>query len=168
MIKKLFCLSLTLILAFCVYGCSNSTDETTTLPESSQSESSVDLAVIMDDISANAQMPAECIDIITNADLLDYYGIEASLVKSFAVRMNASGYQDEIVMIEAVDNASADAVAAILEERLADSAESMRTYLPEQYEIIQNCSVETNGEYVSMFVSADAQTMIEIFNSYFA
>lgn len=164
MIKKILCIFVAAALVLSLAACSGSG---TPDSGSEQGKKEIVLSEIMDDISANAELPEECIDILTDADLLDYYGIEASLVKSFAIRMNASGYQDELVMIEAVDNAAASEISALLEQKLADDAEAMRTYLPEQYEIIRSCGVDTNGVYVSMFVSADAATMIDIYNSYF-
>ena len=38
------------------------------------------------------------------------------------------------------------------------------SYSAEQLDLIKNCSVTTDGNYVSMIVSKDASGMLEIYN----
>ena len=124
------------------------------------------LADVMTEIAAKAKMPAETIDLKTNEDLEDYYGLDPALIRSFAIRQNASGYEDEIVMIEANDEESAHAVAAMLESHRDDNREAMRNYSPEMFELLSKTTVDIHGRYVTMFVSADADAMKAIFSQH--
>ena len=126
----------------------------------------LDLSGIMTEIAMKTTMPAETIDLETNEDLEDYYGLDPALISSFAIRQNASGYEDEIVMIEANDEESAHAVAAMLESHRDDNREAMRNYSPEMFELLSKTTVDIHGRYVTMFVSAEADAMKTIFSQH--
>ena len=108
-------------------------------------------------------------DDITNSELLlDYYGINAEDVKSFAVKFNGTGIKcDEIIMIEAASDEALEKISTALNNRLEDVKNQMNNYLPDEYEIASKCKVETVGNYVVLFISPDAQRMTEIFKSKF-
>lgn len=148
--------ALAAVLVCCFAGCSDA-----------RQEKNVDLAQIMAKIAETAQMPEETVDIVSAEDLLDYYGIDAQKTESYSICINASGYQDELVMIKATSEETAKEIEGILNERLADSKEAMRNYSPEQFDILEKSHIDVSGKYVSMFVSADAATMIQVYNSFF-
>ncbi len=126
----------------------------------------LDLPGIMTEIAMKTEMPAETVDLETDEDLEDYYGLDPALIRSFAIRQNASGYEDEIVMVEAIDETSAHAVAAMLESHRDDNREAMRNYSPEMFELLSKTTVDIHGRYVTMFVSAEAEAMKTIFNAH--
>lgn len=128
----------------------------------------LDLPGIMTELAAKTKMPAEFIDIQTDEDLMDYYGLDAKLIRSYAIRQNASGYEDEIVMVEANDEAAALTVATMLESHRDDNKVAMRDYSPDMFELLNKTTVDVHGRYVSMFVSADAENMKAIFNEHLA
>lgn len=111
-------------------------------------------------------MPAETVE-LTADDLIDYYGIEADKVAQCAAVQDACGYKDEIVMIKAVDDASAKEIEALLNEHIEYQKDSMKDYDPDQYQILGSSEVINNGVYVAMFISAEQSTMAEIFNGSF-
>ena len=77
----------------------------------------LDLPGILSEIAMKVEnMPKETVDLETDEDLEDYYGLDPALIRSFAIRQNASGFEDEIVLIEANDEASARSVADMLEQ----------------------------------------------------
>ena len=133
-----------------------------------EAEKTLDLPGIMTEIAMKTEMPAEYIDIQTDEDLMDYYGLDAKLIRAYAIRQNASGYEDEIVMVEANDEAGAQAVAAMLESHRNDNKTAMRGYSPDMFELLSKTTVDIHGRYVTMFVSADAETMKTIFNDHLA
>ncbi|MBR5774600.1 MAG: DUF4358 domain-containing protein, partial [Clostridia bacterium] len=128
----------------------------------------VDLKQVMTEIETSVTLP-ENMDDITNADLLlQYYGIDVADVKSFAVKINGTGIKcDEIVMIEATDADALGRIKTCLENRLDDVKNQMNNYLPDEYKIAAACKAETVGNYATLFISADAKTMTDIFNSKF-
>jgi len=161
--KKIICLIMVSMLLFSLCACGGNTDTTTTTKNVQ-----LDLAQIMTEIESAVTLP-ENMDDITNSDLLlQYYGIEADDVKSFAVKINGTGIKcDEVVMIEAVDADALGRIKTCLENRLDDVKNQMNNYLPDEYRIAAACSVRTVGNYATLFISPDANTMTDIFNSKF-
>lgn len=97
--------------------------------------------------------------------LLDLYGIEAEAVKSSACFVTMGGaFPDEIIMVEAVDSAAAKEIAQKLESRLADVSNQAQNYDAESYAQFQKCKVQTDGVYVALFISAQAEQMQKLFN----
>ena len=162
--KKIICLLMVSMLLFAMCACGGGNTDTTTTTKNVQ----LDLKQIMTEIESTVTLP-ENMDDITNADLLlQYYGIDAKDVKSFAVKINGTGIKcDEIVMIEAVDSDALGRIKTCLENRLEDVKNQMNNYLPDEYKIAAACSVRTVGNYATLFISHDANTMTDIFNSKF-
>ncbi|MCR5635898.1 MAG: DUF4358 domain-containing protein [Clostridiales bacterium] len=159
--KKIAAIIICLIIAVLACGCSN--DSSTASLKSDEG-----LKAIMQSIKDQVTLSDDMMTVSDSSKLLDYYGIDSATVKDFQVMMNSSGVeQDEIVMIEAVDEDSANTISEKLNARLEDKKNQMKNYLPDQYAMLQKCSVERKGLYVYMFLSDDAKTMESIFNSYF-
>ena len=159
--KKTVAIVVCLMLALLACGCSNNSSNASL-------SSDEGLKAIMQSIKDQITLSDDMMTVSDSSKLLDYYGIESSTVKDFQVMMNSSGVeQDEIVMIEAIDEDSANIIAEKLNARLEDKKNQMKNYLPDQYAMLQKCSVEQKGLYVYMFLSDDAKTMQNIFNSYF-
>lgn len=163
MMKKIVCLIMVSMLLFSLCACGDNADTTTTAKNVQ-----LDLTQIMTEIESSVTLP-ENMDDITNSDLLlQYYGIEAKDVKSFAVKINGTGIKcDEIVMIKAVDADALGRIKTCLENRLEDVKSQMNNYLPDEYKIAAACSVQTVGNYATLFISPDAKSMTDIFNSKF-
>lgn len=117
-------------------------------------------------ITESVAMPEETVELAAE-DLSDYYGIEADKVAEFAAVQDACGYKDEIVIVKAVDEASAAEIEALLNEHIEYQKDSMKNYDPAQYDILGSSEVITNGVYVAMFISAEQSTMAEIYNGFF-
>lgn len=161
--KKIICLIMVSMLLLSLCACTGNTDTTTTAKNVQ-----LDLAQIMTEIESSVTLP-ENMDDITNSDLLlQYYGIEAKDVKSFAVKINGTGIKcDEVVMIEATDADALGRIKTCLENRLDDVKNQMNNYLPDEYKIAAACSVQTVGNYATLFISPDAKSMTDLFNSKF-
>ena len=127
----------------------------------------LDLPGILSEIAMKVEnMPKETVDLETDEDLEDYYGLDPALIRSFAIRQNASGFEDEIVLIEANDEASARSVADTLEQYRQDRMNEMRDYSPDMFTLLSKTTVDVHGRYVTMFVSAEADAMKAIFNDH--
>lgn len=109
---------------------------------------------------------SEMNELTSAASLTRYYGITEEQVEEFAGGINNSGVeQEEIVLVKATDNDAAAAVKTALENRYNAKLNENKNYNPEQAAIIEKCSVEQNGLYVSMIISPNADKITEIYKA---
>lgn len=95
-----------------------------------------------------------------SADDLSRYGIKAEDVEESAGGVNKSGVdQEEIVLVKAKDADAAKRVEDALNKRLESKLNETKNYNPEQYAIVEKCSVDVDGNYVSMIISINAEAM---------
>ena len=106
---------------------------------------------------------------INSADLLlSFYGINEADAKQYVAYVSSISTQvDEIVMFEAVDSEAADRIKTALQTRYDSQYSANKNYLPDQAAIIKECEVSQNGNYVRMFISPDAGTMVSVYNEAF-
>lgn len=98
--------------------------------------------------------------------LEDLYNISVESVKTSACFITMGGaFPDEIVMVEAVDAKAAQEIAQKLEARLADVTNQAQNYDADSFALLKACKVETVGNYVHLFISAQSAQMREIFNA---
>ena len=84
-----------------------------------------------------------------SVDDLGRYGIKAEDVKEFAGGVNKSGVnQEEIIMVLATDGDAAERIEKSLNNRLESKKNETKNYNPEQYAIMEDCTVDTNNNYV--------------------
>ncbi len=126
----------------------------------------VNVKEVYQKITESVTMPKETVELVAD-DLTDYYGIEADKVADFVAVQDACGYKDEIVIIKAVDDASATEIADLLNKHIDYQKDSMKNYDPAQFSILGTSEVVSNGSYVAMFISADQSKMAEIYNGFF-
>ncbi|MBQ3265775.1 MAG: DUF4358 domain-containing protein [Ruminococcus sp.] len=94
------------------------------------------------------------------SDLNRFYGIAAEDVKEFAGGINNSGVkQEEIVMVLASDADAAERIATALTNRLNSKLNETKNYNPEQYAIVEKATVDTDNNYVSLFISENCDAM---------
>lgn len=123
----------------------------------------VDLSSVMATI--DTEYPNEMQDITTTDDLNKYYSIDAADVKSFAAEYNKNGGVDEVILIEATDADAAKRVEEKLQTRYNSKKQQGASYSAEDLQVINECSVKTNGNFVSLIVSSNASGMEEIYNT---
>ena len=98
--------------------------------------------------------------------LTELYGIEQEDLKSAACIITMGGaFPDEIIMTEAVDAAAAQRIAQKLEARLADVTNQAQNYDAESYALLEKCKVQTAGNYVTLFISAQNEQLQQIFDA---
>lgn len=96
--------------------------------------------------------------------VLDFYGIDpADYTEAVFYQSFDSMLADEVVLVNAVDDAAADRVEEMLNVRLEAKAEEAKGYSPEQFAIIEKCSVIRDGMNVIMIVSPKKDVLVEIF-----
>lgn len=121
----------------------------------------VDLQAVMDQFELSEDMMP-----LTLADLNDIYflDIDEADVAQCVAAVHTSGINcDEIILFEATSEEAAGRLRAVLDARYQAKLDEMENYLPEQYAIIQQCGVAQSGNFVSMIVSPDAQTLVPLY-----
>lgn len=162
--KKIISLALCLLLALCLTACGGNEDAT----EPAANEDAVvavDLTAVLEQIKTDCAL-TDARNI--NADsLFDIYGVAAEQYTQAACCMVPTGvFPAEVLMFEAVDAAAAADIASKLELRLQEVKNQSQSYDAENYALAQQCAVNTNGNIVTLFISADFSAMNDILNGY--
>ena len=103
---------------------------------------------------------------VPNDVIADYYGIFPGDYSDSIFMMNTDSLKaDEIVIIRAVDEEAAKRVAGRLKQRLTDKALEAEVYSPEQFAVINGCTVTQDGLWLSMIVSPDADRLVAAYKN---
>lgn len=144
----------------------NTTDEpnqTETQEPAGEPAADVDLEALKAQMLSDAGI-ADYIDVPTE-NLSSLYGIDAAQVVSAAAfnAMTGGAFPEEVVMVQAADEAAAADVAAKLEARLDSIAQQAASYDPDSLELAGNCDVVTAGVYVGLFFTQHYDAMVSAF-----
>ena len=101
-----------------------------------------------------------------DATLFAMYGINASDLEEYVCMMPLMGVHSTEFFIAEVKDGKMDTVKAGIAKRQADLDAQWSQYLPEQYELVKNYKLVTNGSYVLFAISEYAGDAVTIFNSY--
>ncbi len=100
---------------------------------------------------------------IDSDQLLDVYGIaQEDYTESASFATMSGAFPHEVIMLRAVDGAAAERITEKLQSRLDEVRNQYRDYDAENYAIAQECSVNTEGLIVSLFMSPDHDVMQDI------
>lgn len=103
---------------------------------------------------------------ITAPDLEAYYGITAVQYVQFSGKVSGIGTSAaEIVIIEAVDSATASDIEEKAKTRLEDKLRQAEGYLPEEYDIVKQGVVRKDGNYVALFVTGNMDEVIAAYET---
>lgn len=151
--KKIAICLLSLVLSLCMLTACGTAD--------------VDLKTVFDDI--NTQFGITDLTVIEEASKLNrYYMIEEDTVEQFAAEFSAeSSVFTEIVLIKAVDEAAATEIATLLNNHYQSRLSEAKSYNPESVAMLEGCSVEQNGVYVSLIIADNAADIKAVYDSYF-
>lgn len=104
---------------------------------------------------------------ISEDELDVLYGINKADIAYFAGCVTTDSLsKDEVIVIEAMDEGEANTIRDRLQDHYDKILAECKEYLPEEYEVVQNCNVVKDGIYVTLFISTDAEEMNKIYNSY--
>ena len=125
---------------------------------------SANLNDVMSQISTQVSM-GDMMD-YTTEDLKGAFGIDAADIKQCVAKVASDGITaDEVIMIEAVDSDAATRIFDQLTAHYQAKANENINYNPGQYAVIEKCSVEREGNFVTLFISPDAAKMTSAFQS---
>ena len=102
---------------------------------------------------------------LSESDISSMYGIDLNDVTAFAGEIDSTGLRtDEFLIIEAKNNESADRILTKMKARQTQRMNEAKNYNPEGYATVQKSPVAKKGNYVYLFFSEDADTMVNILN----
>lgn len=100
------------------------------------------------------------------ATLASLYGIDTSSLVSYVCKMPMMAVQATEFFIAEVKDGQMDTVKAGILKRQADLEQQWSSYLPEQYELVKNYQLVTNGNYLLFAISDQNDAVVNAFNSY--
>lgn len=130
-----------------------------------QKQADMNVQEVMDALLEQA--PIEGGIALTQDDMLNFYGIQEEDMKSFAADLAADGITaQEIVLVEAASEDSAEEVEAKLQSRLDARRNEFNGYLPDQYAVVEKSEVKRDGVYVRLIISPQQEELVKLYNSY--
>lgn len=93
----------------------------------------------------------------------NYYNIDPALLEEYVFSMSEEATSAETVVIyEMKDKADADTISAALQLVIEEKSGEMENYLPGQYDIVKKSAVKTEGSYVYLVISEQADAIEKI------
>lgn len=127
-------------------------------------------APAVSDIAAKIQ---ETVDLseMNEADgqkLTRLYGINSEDVEEYWIMVPGSNIKaQEIAVIKAKDSDKAEEIVEKLQARVERQANSFKDYIPDEYFLIQNHVLKSQGNYVFLVISEESDEAEKIFDSFF-
>ncbi len=129
------------------------------------SSSGADLSEVMDKLNSEFNLSLTKLESVD--DLNTYYSIDTADVKQFAAEIDSNNNASkEIVLVEAVDAEAADRVEAALTTRYNSIYSQYASYSAEQLDMVKQCKVTKDGNFVSMIVAENAPDMLNVYYEY--
>ena len=120
-----------------------------------------DISALRDDDGALSEMAfLEA----TDDDLANLYNINAADLDGYVVKVPMMNVSATEFFIAKVKDGKMDTVKAALESRQANLDQQWSSYLPDQYELVQNYKLTTNGSYIFFGISKFAGQAEGLFN----
>ena len=122
----------------------------------------VDLPELWASMEENLELPA-MMEMDDNA--LDFlYGMDAADLESYVGRIPMMNVHATEFFLAKVKDGKMDDVKKILENRQSNLEQQWSQYLPDQYALVKNAKLVTNGNYVLFCISEDADSVVNAFN----
>lgn len=159
--RRLIAMVLAASMLLCLCGCKADTPEETQAPVVTQeSGAPVNMELIYEEIAS--RMPEMIL--MDETTMLNFCGIQADDCVQVVAAICADGLiTDEVWLIEAKDAAALEKLKSLAETRLQMKGEESITYSPEQYAVVQEAKIITDGMYMALIVSPDVDALAEIF-----
>ncbi len=95
--------------------------------------------------------------------IMNYYGIDASLLDEYVFSMSEDAAQAEtVIVMKAKDAADIDGLVSCLQVVIDEKKTEMENYIPEQFAIVEKSEVQTTGDYVWLVISEQADAISKI------
>lgn len=167
-LTRLFFAALALVLALNLFGCAAAPAEPSATPEPTPTpvpEVNVPVQDIADKLLAMEDMFPSAMGFMGEEMITESCGLDFSLLSEYSLNdpmMNVHAHMLYIAKVK--DEADVPAVEEAFGKRLTLMQDIFSTYLPAQYDLAMAGQVVSNGKYVLMVVSNDAQAVVDEFN----
>ncbi len=92
--------------------------------------------------------------------MMNFLGIDAADCANYAVYICGDGLRaDEVWLIEAKDEAALGRLKEMAEARMQAKVNETISYVPDQYVIVEQGVILTNGLYLALLVSPDVEAL---------
>ena len=167
-LTRLFFAALALVLALNLFGCAAAPAEPSATPEPTPTpvpEVNVPVQDIADKLLAMEDMFPSAMGFMGEEMITESCGLDVSLLSEYSLNdpmMNVHSHMLYVAKVK--DEADVPAVEEAFGKRLTLMQDIFSTYLPAQYDLAMAGQVVSNGKYVLMVVSNDAQAVVDEFN----
>ena len=125
-----------------------------------------DLNKVMSDINSTYSLNLKTLE--SKDDLSKYYSIKPESVKQFAAEIDSNNNAPvEIIMVEATDANAATEIEKALAARYNSIVSQYASYTPEKLDMVKNCKVTKDGNYVSLIVADNEGRLVRPFFYHF-
>lgn len=147
------CIALLLIISLFLCSCAN--------------QNSVDLNALTQSINEEFSL-TDMTPVTTADELYTLFLIEEDDISQFAAEYDAeSDIRREIILVEAKDKTSAFQVKTTLYNRLDSFLSNSKSYSPEEYAVLENCSVNVYQDiYVTLVIMGNAEEIDRYIEEY--
>jgi hypothetical protein len=122
----------------------------------------VNLADLMDKM--NSEYSVDATKYETKDDMYKYYNINADDIKQFAAKSDTDSKNTEVVLVETTDSDAASRVETALTNRYNSIFQQNASYSAEELDMVKNCKVTKDGNFVTMIIGEKASDMLTMFN----
>ena len=171
-LTRLFFAALALVLALSLFGCAAAPAEPSATPDPTLEptptpapEVNVPVQDIADKLLAMEDMFPSAMGFMGEEMITESCGLDFSLLSEYSLNdpmMNVHAHMLYVAKVK--DEADVPAVEEAFGKRLTLMQDIFSTYLPAQYDLAMAGQVVSNGKYVLMVVSNDAQAVVDEFN----
>lgn len=152
--KKMICVIMSLCLALSLAACGSNAQEP--------------VSIDLDALYASYEQYLPEMFYPDEATLLNFLGIRTENCARYKVAICAEGLRaDEVWLIEAADDVSLEVLTALAETRIQSKLDETETYAPDQYLVVQEAVILTNGRYIALIISPDVDAMQAAFEAAF-
>lgn len=127
----------------------------------------VNLADLMDKMNSEYSVDATKYETKDDMYMYKYYNINADDIKQFAAEVGKSDTDSkntEVVLVEATDSDAASRVETALTNRYNSIFQQNASYSAEELDMVKNCKVTKDGNFVTMIIGEKASDMLTMFN----
>lgn len=103
-----------------------------------------------------------------SSKLEKFYDIDAENLEDFILYTPASNIKtNEIALFRVKEAANIEEVQDKIQKRIDKQSTNFKDYLPEEYFLVEKHVLTTNGNYILLAISTDAEEIDDVFNGFF-
>lgn len=149
--KKIMMILLSVVLVFGLVGCSNKIDTSKFVPSE-----------VLEKIQTDFELPISTPG--TEAEITDIYQLKLEDIEEYAIARPMMISATEVAIFRVKDVAKAEEVKTALIAYGEATEKSWSQYLPDQYEISKNRTVEVQGDIVYLVIAEEKDKIVTAIN----